>query len=146
MVDTKTSENALRLALEAREMGVDTITELELQAGTLQFPTTFSLRTHSSPLWPYFAEQIDRIESDVENIHTNLDKGDRLLRFVNFPPSLPSHRLPTDLLKIRGVESFGGYLKNKFSNPTQIHGTSRAVERKASKLALPHIKLNLANR
>lgn len=86
MVDTKTSENALRLALEAREMGVDTITDLELQA-----------------------EQIDRIESDVENIHTNLDKGDRLLR---------------------GVESFGGYLKNKFSNPTQIHGTSRAVERK----------------
>lgn len=34
MVDTKTSENALRIALEAREMGIDTITELEYQAGT----------------------------------------------------------------------------------------------------------------
>lgn len=33
MVDTTTSENALRLALEAREMGIDTIEELEYQAG-----------------------------------------------------------------------------------------------------------------
>jgi hypothetical protein len=86
MVDTKTSENALRIALEAREMGIDTITELEYQA-----------------------EQIDRIERDVENIHANLDKGDRLMR---------------------GIESFGGYLKNKFSSATQIRGTGTAVERK----------------
>lgn len=86
MVDTKTSENALRIALEAREMGIDTITELEYQA-----------------------EQIDRIERDVENIHANLDKGDRLMR---------------------GIESFGGYLKNKFSSATQIRGTGTAIERK----------------
>lgn len=33
MVDTKASENALRIALEAREMGIDTVTELEYQAG-----------------------------------------------------------------------------------------------------------------
>jgi hypothetical protein len=27
-------------------------------------------------------EQIDRIERDVENIHANLDKGDRLMRYT----------------------------------------------------------------
>jgi len=31
---------------------------------------------------------------------------------------------------MRGIESFGGYLKNKFSNPTKIRGTSSPIERK----------------
>jgi hypothetical protein len=75
MVDTKTSENALRLAYEARQLGVDTIEELQVQA-----------------------EQIDRIERNVENIHKNLDKGDRM---------------------IRGIESLGGHFKNQLTSQKQ---------------------------
>jgi GRAM domain len=70
-VDTDTSAQALRTALEAREMGVDTLHELSRQA-----------------------EVIDRIEHDVQNIHANLDKGDRVLR---------------------GLETFGGGMKNVFT-------------------------------
>jgi len=64
-----TGENALRLAYETREIGIDTIEELERQA-----------------------EQIDRIERGVENIHSNLDKGDRM---------------------IRGIEGLGGHFLNQ---------------------------------
>jgi len=77
-------------------------------------------------------EQIDRIERDVENIHANLDKGDRLMRYLRTSLSrgpVPHPDLPPRLAH-RGIESFGGYLKNKFSSATQIRGTGTAIERK----------------
>eukprot|EP01113_Clastostelium_recurvatum_P035821 TRINITY_DN5030_c0_g1_i3.p1 TRINITY_DN5030_c0_g1~~TRINITY_DN5030_c0_g1_i3.p1 ORF type:complete len:526 (-),score=113.14 TRINITY_DN5030_c0_g1_i3:54-1580(-) len=71
-VDTTSTRNALRLAYEAREIGTATMSELSYQA-----------------------EVIDLIERDVERVHANLDKSDRLLR---------------------GIESVGGGLKNALSS------------------------------
>jgi len=62
-VDTEASKNALRAANEARQVGTSTLAELTLQA-----------------------EQIDRIENNVSLIHTNLDKGGRLLRGIESLP------------------------------------------------------------
>eukprot|EP00005_Dracoamoeba_jomungandri_P001206 CAMPEP_0174250716 /NCGR_PEP_ID=MMETSP0439-20130205/801_1 /TAXON_ID=0 /ORGANISM="Stereomyxa ramosa, Strain Chinc5" /LENGTH=503 /DNA_ID=CAMNT_0015330857 /DNA_START=27 /DNA_END=1534 /DNA_ORIENTATION=+ len=82
-VDTQTSENALRIAHDTLAMGIDTMDELEYQA-----------------------EQIDRIESRVENIHYNLNRGERHLR---------------------GIESLGGHFINTISSdkkkgkPTYLH-------------------------
>eukprot|EP00013_Stygamoeba_regulata_P007825 CAMPEP_0177678028 /NCGR_PEP_ID=MMETSP0447-20121125/28769_1 /TAXON_ID=0 /ORGANISM="Stygamoeba regulata, Strain BSH-02190019" /LENGTH=547 /DNA_ID=CAMNT_0019186961 /DNA_START=102 /DNA_END=1746 /DNA_ORIENTATION=- len=56
-VDLDTSKNALRIALDTREMGADTLEELERQR-----------------------RQLDRIEHNVENIHHNLDRGERMIR------------------------------------------------------------------
>lgn len=70
-VDTATSRNALRIAMETREIGGATMNELSYQA-----------------------EVIDLIERDVENIHNNLDKANRL---------------------VRGIESVGGSVANAFS-------------------------------
>lgn len=70
-VDVGRSAMALRTALETREMGVAVMSELSRQA-----------------------EVIDGINYEVEKIHWNLDKGDRILR---------------------GLETFGGGLKNTFT-------------------------------
>lgn len=71
-VDTNASRNALRIALETRDIGAATMGELSYQA-----------------------EVIDLIERDVENIHANLDKANRL---------------------VRGIESVGGSVANAFSS------------------------------
>ncbi|KAL6062727.1 hypothetical protein QOT17_011171 [Balamuthia mandrillaris] len=73
LVDTAASKRALKAALEARDLGQDTLQELSIQA-----------------------EQIDRIENDIEKVHGNLDKGERLMR---------------------GIESLGGYVLNNVTNP-----------------------------
>eukprot|EP01087_Luapelamoeba_hula_P010866 TRINITY_DN2898_c0_g1_i1.p1 TRINITY_DN2898_c0_g1~~TRINITY_DN2898_c0_g1_i1.p1 ORF type:complete len:409 (+),score=67.66 TRINITY_DN2898_c0_g1_i1:471-1697(+) len=66
-VDVGASENALRLAYQTRDMGADTMLELEYQG-----------------------QQIDRIENKIESIHNNLDKGERLVRGIE---SLGGHIL-----------------------------------------------------
>jgi hypothetical protein len=58
-VDTQTSKNLIRLAQEGRNIGAETLTELEVQA-----------------------EAIDRIEYNVDNINHNLDKAERSLRGI----------------------------------------------------------------
>eukprot|EP01102_Stenamoeba_stenopodia_P011307 TRINITY_DN345_c1_g3_i2.p1 TRINITY_DN345_c1_g3~~TRINITY_DN345_c1_g3_i2.p1 ORF type:complete len:531 (+),score=125.41 TRINITY_DN345_c1_g3_i2:236-1828(+) len=70
--DQDASRDALRIAMEAREIGVATLEDLSEQAAI-----------------------IDRIENDIEQINANLDRGDRY---------------------IRGLETFGGALKNAFTN------------------------------
>eukprot|EP01132_Coremiostelium_polycephalum_P007898 gene7898-9717_t len=70
-VDTQSTKQALRLAYETKETGIATVNELSYQA-----------------------EIIDNIERNVEHIHGNLDKSDRLLK---------------------GIESFGGAISNAFS-------------------------------
>jgi len=70
-VDTATSRNALRIARETHDISASTLDRIADQG-----------------------EQIDRIERDVENIHSNLDKADRLLR---------------------GIESFGGAIVNSMT-------------------------------
>eukprot|EP01120_Amphizonella_sp_Union-15-10_P002768 TRINITY_DN13061_c0_g1_i1.p1 TRINITY_DN13061_c0_g1~~TRINITY_DN13061_c0_g1_i1.p1 ORF type:complete len:461 (-),score=88.31 TRINITY_DN13061_c0_g1_i1:33-1415(-) len=64
-VDVEASKRALRLAMEARNQGADVLSELEIQA-----------------------ETIDRIEASVENIHHHLDTSDKLLRGIE---SLPAY-------------------------------------------------------
>ncbi|EGC37839.1 hypothetical protein DICPUDRAFT_149475, partial [Dictyostelium purpureum] len=70
-VDTESTKMALRLAVETKETGISTLNELSYQA-----------------------EVIDNIERNVENIHANLDRSDRLLK---------------------GIESFGGAISNSFN-------------------------------
>ncbi|GAM24446.1 hypothetical protein SAMD00019534_076210, partial [Acytostelium subglobosum LB1] len=70
-VDTESTRQALRIALETRETGISTMHEMSHQA-----------------------EMIDQIEYNVENIHGNLDKSERLLK---------------------GIESFGGAISNAMS-------------------------------
>ncbi|EGG17374.1 GRAM domain-containing protein [Cavenderia fasciculata] len=67
-VDTESTKQALRIAYETRETGISTMNELSYQA-----------------------ELIDNIERNVENIHGNLDRSDRLLK---------------------GMESWGGMISN----------------------------------
>ena len=83
-VDTQTSAAALRTAIELREMGTETLQELSRQG-----------------------EVIDQISNTVENIHVNMDRGDRILR---------------------GLESFGGGLKNTFTKD-QTKGKNIVYER-----------------
>eukprot|EP01125_Pyxidicula_operculata_P009253 TRINITY_DN3057_c0_g1_i1.p1 TRINITY_DN3057_c0_g1~~TRINITY_DN3057_c0_g1_i1.p1 ORF type:complete len:532 (+),score=145.78 TRINITY_DN3057_c0_g1_i1:41-1636(+) len=64
-VDTSAAKRALAIAREAQQLGTDTLKTLAEQA-----------------------EQIDRIEQNVENIHDNLDKGERLIRGME---SLPAY-------------------------------------------------------
>jgi hypothetical protein len=73
-LDTQSTKNALRIASQARDMGTSTLTELTLQA-----------------------EQLDRIENNVEQIHSNLDRSNRILR---------------------GIESFGGAISNSVTKDT----------------------------
>jgi len=58
-VDTDLSKQVLRDALEARQMGADTLNELGRQA-----------------------ETIDRIERNVENVHASMDRGERHIRGI----------------------------------------------------------------
>jgi hypothetical protein len=69
-VDTALARTALRTANEAKEMGAATLLELQSQA-----------------------EQIDRIEGNVERIHSRLNETNTLLR---------------------GIESLPAYIGNKF--------------------------------
>jgi len=55
-VDTQASRNALKVAAETQEIGLATMTELTLQA-----------------------EQLDRIQSGVEKIHSNIDQANKIL-------------------------------------------------------------------
>eukprot|EP01114_Cavostelium_apophysatum_P015389 TRINITY_DN4178_c0_g1_i1.p1 TRINITY_DN4178_c0_g1~~TRINITY_DN4178_c0_g1_i1.p1 ORF type:complete len:482 (+),score=140.25 TRINITY_DN4178_c0_g1_i1:93-1538(+) len=94
-VDTQTTKNALRIASQARETGTGTLVELTLQA-----------------------EQLDRVETNIEGIHANLDKADRLLR---------------------GIESVGGAFANKFSKdvdgrPSGGLGGDRTLDIKVKEL------------
>ncbi|MDP2436597.1 MAG: GRAM domain-containing protein, partial [archaeon] len=83
-VDTETSASALRTAMDIREMGTETLQELSRQG-----------------------EVIDMISNTVENIHVNMDRGDRILR---------------------GLETFGGGLKNTFTRD-QTRGKNLVFER-----------------
>eukprot|EP01100_Stratorugosa_tubuloviscum_P006112 TRINITY_DN2650_c3_g1_i1.p1 TRINITY_DN2650_c3_g1~~TRINITY_DN2650_c3_g1_i1.p1 ORF type:complete len:498 (+),score=222.53 TRINITY_DN2650_c3_g1_i1:130-1623(+) len=58
-INTNASREAVQIALEVRQMGVDALNELTNQA-----------------------EMIDRIEVNVEKIHANLDRGDRYMRGI----------------------------------------------------------------
>ena len=58
-VNVDGSKRAVRLANEAKDKGVEILAELDRQA-----------------------EQLDRMESTVDNIHANLDKGERHLRGI----------------------------------------------------------------
>ncbi len=84
------------------------------------------------PVSELVLEQIDRIERDIELIHANLDRGDRLIRCV-----LSFFLSFFDLLQIecsyspRGIESFGGYLQNKFTS-ADIKGGPTQQERKVN--------------
>lgn len=73
-VDTETTKNAIRLAQQAREMGVSTLAELTLQA-----------------------EQIDRIENNVESIHGNIEKSNRLLRGIESVPGSIANSFTKDI-------------------------------------------------
>jgi len=84
-VDTQTSRNALRVAMQTREIGAATMNELSYQA-----------------------EVIDIIERDVENIHNNLDKANRL---------------------VRGMESIGGSISNAFTNEKKTGRDVNFVDR-----------------
>uniref|UniRef100_A0A6B2L835 t-SNARE coiled-coil homology domain-containing protein n=1 Tax=Arcella intermedia TaxID=1963864 RepID=A0A6B2L835_9EUKA len=64
-VNTGAARQALSLLQETEQMGAAALMELEKQA-----------------------EQIDRIENSVENIHSNMDKAERLLRGIE---SLPAY-------------------------------------------------------
>jgi len=96
-VDTETSRNALRVARETHDISASTMDRLADQG-----------------------EQIDRIERDVENIHGNLDKADRLLR---------------------GIESFGGAIVNSMTKDKtkgarpDWQPTDRTIVVEAKKLA-----------
>lgn len=85
--DTQASKDALRIALEARDIGVSTLEDLEQQA-----------------------KIIDNIENDIEQINANLDRGDRY---------------------IRGIETFGGAMKNALTNAkvaaTNVHKHDRTL-------------------
>ncbi|KYQ96754.1 GRAM domain-containing protein [Tieghemostelium lacteum] len=70
-VDTESTKQALRYAIETKEVGISTIDELSRQA-----------------------EMIDNMERNIENIHSNLDKSERLLK---------------------GIESVGGAISNALS-------------------------------
>jgi hypothetical protein len=85
-VDTDSSKNALRLASQARDMGTATLAELTIQAG---FPTFFLL-------FFLFLEQIDRIENNVEKIHSELDKSNKLLRGIESLPGAISNAMSKD--------------------------------------------------
>ncbi|KAF2077361.1 hypothetical protein CYY_001364 [Polysphondylium violaceum] len=69
-VDTESTKMALRLVNETRETGISTLNELSLQA-----------------------EIIDNMENNLDNIHSNLDRSDKLLK---------------------GIESWGGAISNSF--------------------------------
>eukprot|EP00026_Physarum_polycephalum_P001563 Phypoly_transcript_01565.p1 GENE.Phypoly_transcript_01565~~Phypoly_transcript_01565.p1 ORF type:complete len:546 (-),score=84.07 Phypoly_transcript_01565:1662-3230(-) len=84
-VDVETSRNALRIAMETRDIGAATMSELSYQA-----------------------EVIDLIERDVENIHNNLDKANRL---------------------VRGIESVGGTIANAFSSEKKTGRDVQFVDR-----------------
>jgi len=64
-VNTDTAKRALIMLQETQQMGENTLVELGMQA-----------------------EQIDRVESMVENIHENMNKTDKLLRGIE---SLPAY-------------------------------------------------------
>eukprot|EP01133_Synstelium_polycarpum_P013382 gene13382-15741_t len=70
-VDTESTRTALRLAMETKDTGIATMNEMSMQA-----------------------EMIDNIERNVEHIHSNLDKSERLLK---------------------GIESFGGAMAMSMS-------------------------------
>eukprot|EP00026_Physarum_polycephalum_P012739 Phypoly_transcript_13068.p1 GENE.Phypoly_transcript_13068~~Phypoly_transcript_13068.p1 ORF type:complete len:299 (+),score=46.60 Phypoly_transcript_13068:71-967(+) len=89
-VDVETSRNALRIAMETRDIGAATMSELSYQA-----------------------EVIDLIERDVENIHNNLDKANRL---------------------VRGIESVGGTIANAFSSEKKTGRDVQFVDRTVSPL------------
>lgn len=72
-VDTDSSKNALRLVSQARDMGTATLAELTIQA-----------------------EQIDRIENNVEKIHSELDKSNKLLRGIESLPGAISNAMSKD--------------------------------------------------
>jgi len=77
-VDTESTKMALRLVNETRETGISTLNELSLQA-----------------------EIIDNMENNLDNIHSNLDRSDKLLK---------------------GIESWGGAISNSFDKDFKKKG------------------------
>eukprot|EP01097_Dermamoeba_algensis_P003008 TRINITY_DN2212_c0_g1_i1.p1 TRINITY_DN2212_c0_g1~~TRINITY_DN2212_c0_g1_i1.p1 ORF type:complete len:473 (+),score=122.95 TRINITY_DN2212_c0_g1_i1:216-1634(+) len=80
-VDTEASKNALKVALQIREMGTETLVKLQEQG-----------------------EQIDKIEHSLENINNRLDKTDRLLVSLESLPGAIYNALTED--KTKGPTAF----------------------------------------
>ena len=95
-VNVDGSKRAVRLGHEAKDKAIDVLVELDRYMNChekkLLLARDVVHRWHNSFHFPNRQEeQLDRIETTIDNVHANLDKGDRL---------------------IRGISSVGGATKN----------------------------------